>query len=116
MTGRNPPLSCAKVSIPLGMLLGLSTLVAAAQTAPGPPKFDIAGACRDTAAQHDAASRPAVMKSCVDSETKARKELEAKWSRFDPAARTTCMGTVAVGGSVKPVYSELIGCIEMRTR
>jgi len=116
MTGRNPPPSFAKVSIPLGMLLGLSTLVAAAQTAPGLPKFDIAGACRDTAAQHAAASRPAVMKSCVDSETKARKELEAKWSRFDPAARTTCMGTVAVGGSVKPVYSELIGCIEMRTR
>jgi hypothetical protein len=116
MTRRNQLSSLTKLSMALAIPFALSTMIAAAQTAAGPPKLDIAGACRDTAAQHDAATRAAVMKSCVDSENKARKELEAKWSRLDPAVRTTCLGTIAVGGSVKPVYSELIGCIEMRTR
>jgi hypothetical protein len=98
-------------------LLGISTLVAAAQTvSSGPPKLDIAGACRDMAAQHDAATRADAIKSCVASEDKARKELEAKWSRYDPSVRTSCLGTAAVGTSVKPVYSELIGCLEMRSR
>lgn len=88
---------------------------APAQTA-GPPKLDIAGACREAGAQYDAARRPDAMKSCVASETRARKELEEKWSRFNPVVRSECVGTANVGGSVKPTYSEVISCIEMKTR
>jgi hypothetical protein len=100
-----------------GILLVVSTVVGSAQTAsPGPPKLDIAGGCRESGAQHDAATRADAIKTCVASETKARKELEAKWSRFNPAVRSECVVTAAVGSSVKPTYSELISCIEMRTR
>ena len=99
------------------LLFGNLMLVAIAQAAPlEPPKLDITGACRDTAAQHDAATRADVLKSCVESENRARKELQEKWSRFDPTIRAACVGASAVGGSVKPSYSELIGCIEMRSR
>jgi hypothetical protein len=98
----------------LALLVAASVLLDTAQAAsPGPPKLDIAGACRDTAAQHDAATRANAIKSCLESENKARKELEGKWSRFDAEARTTCLGSTAIGG-VKPVYSELISCIEMK--
>jgi hypothetical protein len=88
---------------------------APAQT-PGPPKLDIAGACREAGTQYDAARRADAVKACVASETKARKELEEKWSRFNPTVRSECVGTANVGGSVKPTYSELISCIEMKTR
>ena len=70
------------------LLFGNLMLVAIAQAAPlEPPKLDITGACRDTAAQHDAATRADVLKSCVESENRARKELQEKWSRFDPTMR-----------------------------
>jgi hypothetical protein len=77
--------------------------------------LDIIGACRDTAAQHDPATRADTIKACVDSENRARKELEAKWPKFDPAIRAACVGSSAIG-TVKPVYSELISCIEMRSQ
>ncbi len=88
---------------------------AAHAQSPGPPKLDITGACRDTAAQHDPASRADIIKTCVDSENRARKELQAKWSRVDPAVRAACIGSSAIG-TVKPVYSELISCIEMKSQ
>lgn len=93
----------------------LALVVAARAQSAGPPKLDIAGACRDAAAQHDPATRTNIIKTCVDSENKARKELDAKWSRTDPAIRAACVGSSAIG-SVKPVYSELISCIEMKSQ
>ena len=97
-------------------LLVTAMLMASAAAQTSPPKLDITGACREAGAQYDAARRADVVKACVASETKARKELEEKWSRFNPAVRSDCVGTANVGGSVKPTYSEVISCIEMKTR
>jgi hypothetical protein len=86
-------------------------LIAGAHAAsPGPPKFDINAACRDAAATHDAATRPDAIKLCLEFENKARKEVEEKWLRYDPAPRAACVSSSAIGG-VKPVYSELISCL-----
>jgi hypothetical protein len=98
------------------ILVATSMLVSAAQSAPStPPKFDINAACRDAAATHDVATREDAIKFCLDSETKARKELEEKWPRYDPALRNACVASSTIGG-VKPAYSELISCIEMKVR
>jgi hypothetical protein len=97
----------------VAVLLATSMLIASAQAAsPGPPKFDINAACRDAAAIHDAATRADTIKLCLESENKARKEVEEKWFRYDPALRAACVSSSSIGG-VKPVYSELISCIEM---
>ena len=98
----------------VAVLLATSMLIASAQAAsPGPPKFDINAACRDAAATHDAATRPDAIKLCLESENKARKEVEEKWLRYDPALRAACVSSSSIGG-VKPVYSELISCIEVK--
>jgi hypothetical protein len=98
----------------VAVLLATSMLIASAQAAsPGPPKFDINAACRDAAAIHDAATRADTIKLCLESENKARKEVEEKWLRYDPALRAACVSSSAIGG-VKPVYSELIICAQPR--
>jgi hypothetical protein len=98
----------------VAVLLATSMLIASAHAAsPGPPKFDINAACRDAAATHDAATRADAIKLCLESENKARKEVEEKWLRYDPALRAACVSSSAIGG-VKPVYSELISCIEIK--
>lgn len=81
----------------------------------GPPKFDIAAACREAGAQHDPTTRAEVVKRCVASENAARKELEKQWPRMNPVTRADCVGTASVG-SIKPTYSEVISCIEMKAR
>jgi len=95
--------------------LATSLLIVSAHAAsPGPPKFDIHAACRDAEGTHDAAARED-FKFCLDSETKARRELEEKWPRYDPALRNACVASSTIGG-VKPTYSEVISCIEMKMR
>ena len=91
------------------LTVATSMLVTAAHAASSaPPVFDINAACRDAAATHDAATRQDAIKFCLDSEIKARKE-----SRYNPALRYACVASSSIGG-VKPVYSELISCIEMK--
>jgi hypothetical protein len=98
----------------LTLMVATSVLVTAAHAASSaPPKFDINAACRDAAATHDSATREDAIKFCLDSETKARNEIEEKWSRYNPALRDACVASSSIGG-VKPVYSELISCIEMK--
>lgn len=98
----------------LTIVLATSMLITTAHAASSaPPKFDINAACRDAAATPDAATRAEAVRFCVDSETKARKEIEEKWSRYNPALRDACVASSSIGG-VKPVYSELISCIEMK--
>jgi len=83
------------------------------------PTYDVGAACRAAAAQPDAShgpSRADDIKHCLEVEGRARDELVKQWSQFTPAARAVCLG-VSSNGSVKPVYSELIACLDrMRPR
>ena len=85
-----------------------------AQTANRVPRFDIAHACRTMAVLPDiehGQNRDDDVKHCVETEFQARKQLETEWSRFTEIARTTCLGISSVG-SVNPVYSELMACLD----
>lgn len=89
-----------------------------AQTASRVPRFDIAHACRTMAVLPDiehGQNRDDDVKHCVETEFDARKQLETEWSRFTEIARTTCLGISSVG-SVSPVYSELMACLERISR
>ena len=94
----------------------VAVVVAVAQTAPTDkvPTYDVAAACQAAASQPDASHGPSKaddIKHCLDAEGRARDELVKQWSEFTPAARTVCLG-VSSAGSVKPVYSELIACLD----
>ena len=63
-------------------LLAMFTLIPTAGAAsPGPPKLDIAGACRDMAAQHDAATRADVIN--LASHPKIRRAKSSKQNGLD---------------------------------
>lgn len=82
------------------------------------PQFDIATACRAMIAQSDiehGQSQADDVKHCIESEKQEREQLEKGWSQFSAIARTTCLGVSSVG-SVKPVYSELMACLERMDR
>ena len=49
---------------------------------------------------------------CVENEKQAREQLVHEWSQFRAADRAMCTG-VSRSGSVDPVYTELITCLEM---
>jgi hypothetical protein len=102
------------------LLLAASMLLGGAQaeTADKVPKFDIPGACRAMVVQADVAhgqNQTENIKHCIETEDQARQQLEEGWSRFTATARTTCLGVSSVG-SVKPVYSELMACLERMRR
>jgi hypothetical protein len=80
------------------IMAATSMLLTGAQAASSaPPKFDINAACRDAAAMHEAATRDESLKACLDSEAKARKENEEKWSRYNPALRDACVASSSIG-------------------
>jgi hypothetical protein len=96
------------------VFLSVALYAAQAQTVKNVPQLDITAACRAMIAQPDiehGRSPHDDVKHCIETEMQAREQLEQGWSRFTAIARTTCLGISSVG-SVKPVYSELIGCLE----
>jgi hypothetical protein len=72
-------------------------------------------ACRALAAERDAIPddmQARGIQHCVDDERTAREQLEREWSQFKPADRAICIGG-SKAGSVTPVYTELITCLEV---
>jgi len=49
---------------------------------------------------------------CLEAENQARQQLLREWSQFASADRAICVG-VSGAGSVNPVYTELMTCLEM---
>jgi hypothetical protein len=102
----------------LAVFFSLATWSAQAQAVNKVPQFDIAGACRVIVGQPDVEHGPSQqgdIKHCIETELEVRKQLEKGWSQFAAIARTTCLGVSSVG-SVKPVYSELMACLERMDR
>jgi hypothetical protein len=80
------------------------------------PNYNIKAACRALSlipeartidrTQADASER------CEEAEQQARDELAKEWTQFAAADRAMCVG-VSGAGSVNPVYTELMSCLEM---
>jgi hypothetical protein len=79
------------------------------------PNFDVTAACRALAEEPDAIPddrQTRGVQHCVDDERTAREQLVTQWSDFKPADRAMCLGGSSAG-SVDPVYTELITCLEV---
>ena len=79
------------------------------------PNFDVTAACRALAVEPDAIPddrQTRGVQHCVDEERTAREQLVSQWSDFKPADRAMCLGGSGAG-SVEPVYTELITCLEV---
>jgi hypothetical protein len=100
-------------------LIALLTLAGTADAAPNVatvPNYNIKAACRALSlipeartidrTQADASER------CEEAEKQARDELAKEWTQFAAADRAMCVG-VSGAGSVNPVYTELMSCLEM---
>ena len=74
------------------------------------PRFDIAAACRDVGKPGIDIGRPT--SACHSDEERARSSLEAKWSQYPAAARTTCVEGASLGGP--PSYVQVLTCLEMK--
>ncbi|MBN9452920.1 MAG: hypothetical protein J0I42_13310 [Bosea sp.] len=95
------------------VLLAISGNPAAAAIIPiadSPPRFDISAACRDVGKSGVDVGRPA--SACQADEERARAELTARWHKFQPSARTTCVESASFGGP--PSYVEVLTCLEMK--
>jgi hypothetical protein len=94
-----------------------SMLIGVGQRTPADkiPNFDVMAACRALAAEPDAIPDDMQARGtqhCVDDERTAREQLVTQWSQFKPADRAMCLGG-SRAGSVDPVYTELITCLEV---
>jgi hypothetical protein len=80
------------------------------------PTYNITSACHALSAIPEArtvdSTQPDVTNHCIEAEKEAREQLLKQWSQFSPADRSMCVG-VSSAGSVDPVYTELITCLEM---
>ena len=95
------------------VLLSLSAVSPAQPIVPvadSPPRFDIAASCRDVGKSGIDVGRPA--SACRDDEEHARDALAARWTQFQPGARTACVEGASFGGP--PSYVEVLTCLEMK--
>jgi hypothetical protein len=51
------------------------------------------------------------MKSCVNDEQKAKRQLASQWSKFPAPQKTSCIGQESIGGT--PSYVSLLTCLQM---
>ncbi|MFC7696103.1 hypothetical protein ACFQX9_05150 [Bradyrhizobium sp. GCM10028915] len=90
------------------MILGAQLLVPVADNV---PKFDMARSCKLDLAATAGLSVGQSLKSCVNDEQKARRQLGALWTKMSVAQRESCAGQEAVGGT--PSYVSLLTCLQM---
>jgi len=91
-------------------LSGSSLPESIVRVADSPPRFDIAASCRDVGKAGINVGRPA--SACRADEERARDALAARWSQFQPNARTNCVEGASFGGP--PSYVEVLTCLEMK--
>jgi len=92
----------------ISMILLSSQLIV--PIADGVPKFDIARSCKlDVAATAGLAVDQSI-KSCMNDEQKAKRQLASQWSKFPAAGRASCTSEESVGGT--PSYVSLLTCLQ----
>ena len=93
----------------ISMILLSSQLIV--PIADGVPKFDIARSCKlDVAATAGLAVDQSI-KSCMNDEQKAKRQLASQWSKFPAAGRASCTSEESVGGT--PSYVSLLTCLQL---
>jgi len=75
------------------------------------PKFDIARSCKLDVAATAGLSVDQSIKSCMNDEQKARRQLAGQWSKFLAASRASCTSQESIGGT--PSYVSLQTCLQM---
>jgi hypothetical protein len=90
------------------MLLSSQLIVPIAD---GVPKFDIARSCKlDVAATAGLADDQSI-KSCMNDEQKAKRQLASQWSKFPAAGRASCTSEESIGDT--PSYVSLLTCLQL---
>jgi hypothetical protein len=75
------------------------------------PKFDIARSCKLDAAATAGLSVDQSIKSCMNDEQNARRQLGSQWSKFPAASRASCTSQESIGGT--PSYVSLQTCLQL---
>src|SRR3954449_5636676 len=75
------------------------------------PKFDISRSCKLDVAATSGLSVDQSIKSCVNDEQKAKRQLASQWSKFPAPSRAGCVSQESVGGT--PSYVSLLTCLQM---
>jgi hypothetical protein len=93
----------------ISMILLSSQLIV--PIADGVPKFDIARSCKlDVAATAGLAVDQSI-KSCMNDEQKAKRQLASQWSKFPAAGRASCISEESIGDT--PSYVSLLTCLQL---
>ena len=93
----------------ISMILLSSQLIV--PIADGVPKFDIARSCKlDVAATAGLADDQSI-KSCMNDEQKAKRQLASQWSKFPAAGRASCISEESIGDT--PSYVSLLTCLQL---
>ena len=95
--------------ISFSMIVLNSHLVVA--VADGVPNFDIARSCKLDVAATAGLSVDQSIKSCVNDEQKAKRQLAGQWSKFPAPGRVSCTSQESIGGT--PSYVSLQACLQM---
>jgi hypothetical protein len=115
--GMHSPGLCAKMPCGLCSASGADIMIPAiivsghlaVAVADRPPVVNFVQTCREeTAGEMQSNDKFEV---CIADEKRARDQLAAQWSSFDPAARTSCARTSTSGHAAS--YLELLVCLEL---
>jgi hypothetical protein len=89
------------------VVLGTQLVVPVAD---GVPKFDVARNCKLDAAATAGLTVDQSVKSCMNDEQKAKRQLAGQWSKFPAAIRASCTSQESIGGT--PSYVSLQACLQ----
>lgn len=92
----------------IALVTGLLLVGAAPALAQHPPKLDYRRACKQT--PKVGMDRKATIKSCLDDEAQAKKQLPPVWRKANGQSRRMCLAETTQGGL--PSYVELIVCLQ----
>ena len=95
--------------ITFSMIVLNSQLIVA--VADGVPKFDIARSCKLDVAATTGLSVDQSLKSCVNDEQRAKRQLAGQWSKFPAPGRASCISQESIGGT--PSYVSLLSCLQL---
>jgi hypothetical protein len=97
------------------MPISISMIVLSSQlvtpVADGVPKFDITRSCKLDVAATASLSVEQSLKSCINDELNAKRQLAGMWSKFPAASRASCVSQESIGGT--PSYVSLQTCLQM---
>jgi hypothetical protein len=97
------------------MPISISMIVLSSQlvmpVADGVPKFDIARSCKLDIAATTGLTVDQPLKSCMNDEQRAKRQLAGQWLRFPAPSRESCVSQESIGGT--PSYVSLQTCLQM---